>query len=161
MAQLTIVTGDATRPTAPGPKIIVHVCNDVGGWGAGFVVALSKRWPEPEAAYRAWAAGGDAPFALGEVQLVEVTSDDDHPLFVANLVGQHGLRTQGGVPPIRYPAIADGLARVAEHARRLCASVHMPRIGCGLAGGTWDEIGPLVEAALVEAGVDVTVYDFG
>jgi len=44
---IAYVMGDATAPKADGPKIIVHVCNDVGAWGRGFVVALSRRWPEP------------------------------------------------------------------------------------------------------------------
>jgi hypothetical protein len=35
----------------------------------------------------------------------------------------------------------------------------MPRIGCGLAGGTWERVGPLVEETLGRAGVAVTVYD--
>ena len=34
--------------------IIAHVCNDVGGWGSGFVVARSAKWSKPEAAYRRW-----------------------------------------------------------------------------------------------------------
>ena len=42
------VIGDATAPEGEGPKVIVHVCNDIGGWGRGFVVALSKRWDKPE-----------------------------------------------------------------------------------------------------------------
>lgn len=37
----------------------------------------------------------------------------------------------------------------------------MPRIGCGLAGGRWEEIGPIVEETLCEESVSVTVYDFG
>jgi hypothetical protein len=37
----------------------------------------------------------------------------------------------------------------------------MPRIGCGLAGGTWDKIEPLIRETLCAAGVPVTVYDFG
>ena len=44
---IAYTTGDATAPEGDGPKIIVHVCNDVGGWGRGFVMAISKRWPEP------------------------------------------------------------------------------------------------------------------
>src|SRR5262245_22379163 len=52
MEALRIVRGDATAPRVDGPKIIAHVCNDVGGWGAGFVLAVSRRWPEPERAYR-------------------------------------------------------------------------------------------------------------
>lgn len=35
----------------------------------------------------------------------------------------------------------------------------MPRIGCGLAGGTWDRIEPLIAHRLVEQGIPVTVYD--
>ena len=35
-------------------NIIAHVCNDSGGWGRGFVLALSKKWPEPESKYRQW-----------------------------------------------------------------------------------------------------------
>jgi len=35
--------GDATAPKADGPVVIVHVCNDVGKWGKGFVLAVSKR----------------------------------------------------------------------------------------------------------------------
>jgi hypothetical protein len=46
-------TGDATDPVGEGARIICHVCNDIGGWGRGFVVALSKRWPEPEAQWNA------------------------------------------------------------------------------------------------------------
>jgi len=36
----------------------------------------------------------------------------------------------------------------------------MPRIGCGLAGGKWSEVEPLIESAIVDAGVAAYVYDF-
>ena len=149
------VTGDATAPEASGSKIIVHVCNDVGGWGAGFVLAISRRWSEPESDYRDWyAERASNDFGLGAVRLVKVESD----LYVANLIGQQGLRRTAGRPPIRYDAIGVGLARVAEHALTLRASVHMPRIR-SLAGGRWEEIEPLVLQHLTERGVPVTVYD--
>lgn len=48
---------------------------------------------------------------------------------------------------------------MAAKARELGASVHMPRIGCGLAGGTWSRIEPLIERRLISAGLSVTVYD--
>ena len=152
--------GDATRPQGTGPRIMVHVCNDIGGWGKGFVTALSTRWKEPEAAYRAWHADPkDLPFELGQVQFVEVEPE----LWVANLIGQHGIRrgSDTGNPPVRYEAVEQGLGRVAVFAQEKSASVHMPRIGCGLAGGKWEEIEPLIERCLVTVGVQVTVYDFG
>jgi O-acetyl-ADP-ribose deacetylase (regulator of RNase III) len=153
---INYVIGDATQPVGEGPKIIVHVCNDIGGWGRGFVTAISKRWPEPEKRYRAWHRGEQKQlFALGEVEFVQVGDD----LWVANLIGQRDVRTTGGVPPVRYEAIRKGLQRVALEARRLGASVHMPRIGCGLAGGTWEIVGKIVEEELVGGAVPVTVYD--
>jgi hypothetical protein len=87
---------------------------------------------------------------------VEVEPD----LFVANLVGQHGLRRSGGSPPIRYEALGSGLAKVRGHALARSATVHMPRIGCGLAGGKWEEVELIVEKELASRGVPVTVYDF-
>jgi O-acetyl-ADP-ribose deacetylase (regulator of RNase III) len=153
---INYIIGDATQPFGEGPKIIVHVCNDIGGWGRGFVVALSKRWPEPEQRYREWHRGeAEIPFALGEVQFVGVSD----ALWVANLIGQRDVRMVAGVPPVRYEAIRKGLRRVAEEARRLEASVHMPRICCGLAGGKWEEVGKIVEVELAKSGVSVTVYD--
>jgi O-acetyl-ADP-ribose deacetylase (regulator of RNase III) len=147
--------GDATMPSQL-PAVIVHVCNDVGGWGKGFVLALSRRWPEPERAYRAAFAGSPRP-SLGDVQFVEV----EPGITVANLIGQRDIRRDvAGRPPIRYEAVRAGLETVSHHALAKRASVHMPRIGCGLAGGTWAEIEPLIQATLVTAGVAVFVYDF-
>jgi O-acetyl-ADP-ribose deacetylase (regulator of RNase III) len=153
---IVYVRGDATTPLGKGPKVIAHVCNDRGGWGKGFVLALSRRWPEPEAAYRQWyreRARND--FALGAVQLVQVQAH----LWVANMIGQHGIRTGSQGVPVRYEAIDTALSTVADRAAALGASVHMPRIGCGLAGGRWDRVEPLVVERLVRAGVPVTVYD--
>lgn len=159
MTEIEYVGGDATAPRGEGVRIIAHVCNDLGGWGKGFVLALSRRWPEPEAAFRRWhreRAGND--FGLGAAQFVRVSPH----LWVANLVGQRGIRTgrSSGVP-VRYEAIDRALERLAERAVELGASVHMPRIGCGLAGGTWDRVEPLVRERLVSRGIPVTVYDFG
>ena len=148
--------GDATAPEAAGRKIIVHVCNDVGGWGRGFVVAISKRWPDPEKRFRAWSRGEESQrFALGEVQFVSATPD----ITVANLIGQHGLSTQQRTPPIRYEAVRLGLRSVAERALQESTTVHMPRIGCGLAGGRWEEIEPIILEELCARGVAVFVYD--
>lgn len=148
--------GDATSPQEMGNKIIVHVCNDMGGWGKGFVVAISKRWQEPEKQYREWFKSQDN-FELGEVQFVQVESD----LWVANIIGQRKInKDENGNPPIRYEAIEQGLQKVANFANEIKASVHMPRIGCGLAGGTWDRIEPLIGHRLLSKLINVTVYDF-
>lgn len=152
------IRGDATSPQAAGPKVIAHICNDLGGWGKGFVLAISKRWPEPERDFRDWHRRRSRnDFGLGAVRLVPVTPD----IWVANMVGQHGLRPGSAGPPIRYDAVARCLATLGDEALRLGASVHMPRIGCGLAGGRWAMIEPLVREQLTDRAVPVTVYDYG
>lgn len=156
MIDIAYVQGDATHPQGSGAQIIVHICNDIGGWGMGFVLALSRRWPAPEQRYRAWHRLGDtAPFALGQVQFVPVGDT----LWVANLIGQHDIRRANGVPPIRYDAVRQGLAQVAAFAQLHGATIHMPRIGSGLAGGDWTEISRIVANELIDTGIPVTVYD--
>jgi O-acetyl-ADP-ribose deacetylase (regulator of RNase III) len=157
MNEIIYLKGDATCPQAKGVKIICHVCNDIGGWGKGFVLAISKRWAEPEEAYRKWyASGREGGFELGAVQFVLV----EPYIWVANLIGQRGTKTGSSGPPVRYEAIATGLQLVAAKALELGASVHMPRIGCGLAGGEWAQVEPLILEHLCGRGVSVTVYDF-
>lgn len=146
--------GDATEPRGKGSKIIVHICNDIGAWGKGFVMALSRKWKKPEAEYRKWFKERKG-FALGEVQFVEVEND----LFIANLLGQRGITATDSRPPIRYEAVETGLIKVAEKAVELSASIHMPRIGSGLAGGKWEEIEKIINKTLVNRGLSVTVYD--
>lgn len=69
---LQFIQGDATAPQAKGNRIIAHICNNLGGWGKGFVLAISERWPQPEAEYRRWhRSRADNDFALGAVQFVQ------------------------------------------------------------------------------------------
>jgi len=158
MKKIIYLKGDATSPQAGGVKIIAHICNDIGGWGKGFVLALSKRWEEPEAAYRLWhreRAKND--FALGSIQIVKTETY----IYVANMIGQRGVKTGRSTgAPVRYEAIEQCLTQLVIEAKSLNASVHMPRIGCGLAGGKWELIEPVIERTLSANDIDVYVYDF-
>jgi len=152
--RITYIVGDATEPVGNGSRIIVHICNDIGAWGAGFVMAISRKWKKPEEDYRRWAREGKG-FELGEVQFVEIEKD----LLVANLIGQRGISYTGSRPPIRYDAVESGLRKVTEKALDINASIHMPRIGCGLAGGEWEEVERIIDRTLIKSALNVTVYD--
>lgn len=136
MSGITCVRGDATSPQGKGVKLIVHVCNDLGGWGKGFVLALSRRWSEPEAAYRRWHRGRSGnDFGLGAAQFVQV----EPYIWVANVVGQRGIRTGSKGVPVRYEAIDAGLDTVAGKAPPSWA----PRSTCrGSAAGSPAAPGP-------------------
>lgn len=157
MKTIQYLKGDATAPQAKGIKIIAHICNDIGGWGKGFVLAISKRWGAPEKEYRNWHRfRSKNNFALGEIQLVQV----EKYIYVANIIGQKGIKTGSNGVPVRYDAIEKALEKLSNETLLLNASVHMPRIGCGLAGGKWEEVEPIIERTLLEKNVEVYVYDF-
>lgn len=163
------VKGDATDPPGDSPRVIAHIVNDEGRWGSGFVMALSRRDLTAERDYRSWARHGIyddsdfglTPFALGQTQFVAAEA---HSLYVANMVAQRGVRHDRRAPrAVQYNALGACLDRLARfctpHPDAEVASVHMPRIGCGLGGGSWDEVEPIIQKALTDRGISVTVYD--
>lgn len=157
---LTTVTGDASHPKiVESPAIIAHICNDVGGWGAGFTGALSRRDKRPEWDYDRWCANrsllfpGITPFQLGQIKFAPYRAG----ITVCNMIAQEGIGPdQMGRPPIRYNFLLECLRRLAEIALAFDAEVHMPKIGAGLAGGDWKRIEEMIFNTL--AGVPVTVY---
>ena len=94
---------------------------------------------------------------MGNVQFVPVAS----ALWVANIIGQSGIAKDRFAypPPIRYEAIRKALQTVCGFALEHKASIHMPRMGAGRAGGNWQLIAEILEAELCNEGVCVTVYD--
>ncbi len=159
MRKINYLIGDATKQLARGPLLIPHICNDLGAWGAGFVLAITKRWPEPEVAYRAWhkehsdkVAGR---FGLGNVQFVKCKGD----VTIANMIAQHNVRPLEGKLPIRYDALEVCLNKVAEYAIANKQAIQMPRIGTGLAGGLWEKIEPIIQKTLCEKDIEVSVLD--
>lgn len=152
--KINYVKGDATAPVGDGQKIIVHVCNNIGAWGAGFVLAVSKKWKQPEEYYRSLKT-----YNLGESYLIRVEDD----ITICNLIGQENIRSSNpnSIPPVRYVAIEKGLKDLAEMIKNIPEySVHMPMIGSGLAGGNWRIIERIIEVTLCDAGIPVTVYQF-
>jgi len=148
------VIGDATNPIGEGNKLIIHVCNDIGAFGAGFVLALSKKWKEPENAYRSMKKEDRI---LGAVQIIPVEKD----IWIVNMIGQHDVKPMKindiTIPPIRYDAVLACLKKVKVYAKTLNATIHAPRFGAGLAGGSWEVIEKIINEAL--EGIDVTIYD--
>ena len=149
------VTGDATEPIGDGTKLIVHVNNDIGGWGSGFVLALSAKWSRPEEYYRMWAKDR-IDFEAGMISPVKVEED----IWVINMIAQNGTISRDNPKPINYEALTQCLTKVSWWAARFeNPSVHMPRIGCGLAGGDWNTVEAIIRGTLVWDHVPVTVYD--
>lgn len=153
---ITYVHGSATAPRGEGERIIVHIVNDkTANWGGGgFASAVRAAWPAVQADVQQWVTANRGRLRLGEVRVSAVSPT----LSVASIVAQHGYGPSA-TPRIRYAALRAGLALVAERARAANATVHMPRIGTGQAGGSWSIVVDLIRDTLGAADVPVTVYD--
>jgi len=152
---------DVREPVGEGRKVIGHVVNDLGKMGAGVALALLKKWPSVRSKYIKWHETNDhlgQPFALGKVQFVFVSDD----IVVANIIGQHGLRTnkKTGEVPVRYEALREGCAYIREACEYYKATAHFPYLmGCDLAGGDWEEVEKILKEELIDHGIEVTAYD--
>jgi len=159
------VKGDATTPQkvdSAETVIIPHVCNDIGAWGAGFVLALSRKWDKPEADYKAFCKFGPKlnRALLGQT----IFSKAEQGIIVANMVAQKGVRSSNpDKKPIRYSALVDCMRQVAEALSMFGSSVpvriHCPKFGSDLAGGTWAFIEELITEIWLPY-CDVVVYEY-
>lgn len=157
------VKGDVLSPIGDGYKLIIHCCNDLGLMGSGVAKSLFLKWPSVKSEYIDWKRKSDSStknFLLGNIQVVEV----EKGVSVVNMIGQHGIATNNGTPPIRYEAIRDCLLKVKELVKykRIegeMVSIHAPRFGAGLAKGDWSVIEKLVIDNLCDYDIPVTIYD--
>lgn len=148
-------------------NVILHVCNDAGGWGSGFVLAVDKYCgTKPRSDYRKWYVethyvknNFQVPFKLGQIQ---VCNTDDKNTFVINMIGQScpgghtftiGNQTIN-YPPIRYQSLQECLYRVKELVDGKNINLIAPMFGAGLAGGAWSNIEELIN----NAELDITIY---
>jgi hypothetical protein len=79
-------------------------------------------------------------------------------LGIASLVAQAGYGGAASRPRLRLAALGEALRKLAVIAIERGATVHVPPIGTGQAGGRWPEVRDLILAELADRGVQTTVY---
>ena len=107
---LSYLKGDATQPIGNDKKMIVHICNNSSHWGKGFVLALSKRWREPEKQFKQLKT-----YTLGEIQIIQVEAN----LEVVNMIAQNGIKKHyhpEGMRYVDYEALKTCLLKVGQYA---------------------------------------------
>lgn len=143
------ITGDATRPQGEGLKVVAHVCNNVNRFGAGFAKAVAERWPYAKEVY----IQHPSKKSLGMLITAVVATN----IRVCHMIAQDGLRSVSNPVPLRYDALETCLFKLNDQCQQVECSIHMPRIGAGLAGGDWNRIEALINKCLPMQ--DVTIYD--
>jgi O-acetyl-ADP-ribose deacetylase (regulator of RNase III) len=123
--------------------ILVHGCNARGAMGAGIAAAIKKRFP---AAYKVYRSEYErVGLTLGTITFAEVEPE----LVIVNAVTQDDWRRPDPTTILAdYDAIEAAFIQVRTLAEDRRLSVHFPLIGCGLAGGKWEDVSPRIERAL-------------
>lgn len=159
------IKGDVTAPVVlEGHRFVAHVCNNIGWWGRGVSGPIGDRWPTAKIDFLRIPPSQNAA-GLGRV--VYTTVQD---VTVCGMIAQNNVRSASNPVPLKLPALDACLAALADNVTAcqrawtvtpnppLRCTIHMPRIGCGLAGGSWEYIEPLIARNLTA--FDVYVYDF-
>jgi hypothetical protein len=98
---------------------------------------------------------------LGSVHLTKAEPQRElFEVWVANLIVQKRNKKTGKVSEILLPELKMALVKLAQEAKRLGASVHLPRIGQRTPNFNWYNIERLLLEVLVRTGVDTFVYYF-
>ncbi|WP_172841146.1 ImmA/IrrE family metallo-endopeptidase [Rhodovulum sp. P5] len=152
---IRLLHGNVLEPRNGGKKIICQLVNDKAiKWGGGVARKIAKRFPDAENAYSEKVMQIPQGERLGRVIFSEASDD----LIIASLIGQEGFGPSL-FPRIRYAELQTCLEQVADQASSIGASIHMPKIGTGSAGGDWSTIEEMLDDVMVRAGLFVTVYD--
>lgn len=136
---MTKIDSDICDVVASKGGILVHQVNCKRAAGAGLAREIRWRWPTWYEFYRRTYP------VLGNVSMFEAEAG----VWIASLYAQRNWGQ--GHTQTDYEALRLCLSRLRVHADKKefsDPSLFFPwRIGCGLAGGNWDIVRPMVEAA--------------
>ena len=163
----------ASSDTRKSPTVILQVCNVLGSYGAGFSGEIEREYPGVRKDYKTWVLNSNKifgkPFTMGRCQALEVIpcdAGDSYPIVVCNMIAQTGTRKRKSDPCVLdYVALEKCLAWIARrfvdefNGTKFTWRIQMPRIGCGLAGGQWAMVEPLIISTICAAGACPIVYD--
>lgn len=144
---ITKVVGDITNSTC---KVIAHGVNCQGVMGSGVALHILKKWPKVKALYldyfTEFNAGIDGENFLGQIDSVQIDREKTSKVIVNCFTQQ--FFGPGDYRYLSYDALVSCMSKLYI----LCEcykvnEVAIPRIGCGLAGGSW----PIVKSILLDA----------
>lgn len=142
---IKIKKGDLLRAKE---TIIAHQVNCQGVAG-GLAAAVFKKWPYAKKDYMDLTSRIPGKPLLGMAYYTGIQKDGH---IICNLFGQ--LNPGAGHDPKR---LEQALEQLGNFARIRGWSVALPyKISCGIAGGDWEEVLPIIERTM--DGVDCVIY---
>lgn len=148
-------------------KAIIHGCNAQGVMGAGVAKAIAKKYPECKKHYMECLKDD-----LDHAQNIQMTSadhwfyvmgksyqyiDKQSGLSIFNLITQYYYGIEN-CRYVSYDALYEGIETIIlEH--NDMKQFAIPRIGCGLGGGSWTVVRAILEDLEDKYGVEFWVYE--
>ncbi len=134
-------------------EALVNTVNTVGVMGKGIALMFKERFPENFRAYAAACKSGEVQ--LGRMFVTE-NKQLDGPRWIVNFPTKDHWRSRTRLEWIES-GIEDLVHFIADHGIR---SIAVPPLGCGNGGLDWQNVKPLLEAALTDIeGLDATIYE--
>lgn len=130
--------------------VIIHGCNCHNIMGAGIAKQIALRIPEAKYADDMFHMGAIAK--LGNYSVATVRRDNGKMGFVINLYSQYNPGAE-----LNKNALLTGFFKLSQ-VLYTDSKIGIPLIGCGIAGGNWDEISP--EIAKIMSNHNVTVVKY-
>lgn len=156
--EIKYLKGDATEPIVIDDKysVICHCCNALGAWGKGFVVPLGKKYPIAREKYLEFIENTPKENRLGSVSFAKVNDN----IIIANIIGQYYTYPKDGKIPLDYEALEKGFKFIINifKTHKMPLTIHMPKIGCGLAGGDWNVVEKIIKNTFIKEEIEVYVY---
>lgn len=133
---LNTITSDLTQLTQ---GVILHQVNCQNAMGAGVAKALYTKWPMVKSSYHEVARHTTPEERFGNMQSVLVAPR----LMVINSFSQftYGNAKRTGKIYTSEDILANNIRKAAAYAARYQMNLYIPdHVGCGLAGGNWDNL---------------------
>lgn len=145
-------------------KLIAHGVNCQNKMGSGVAKALYEKWPIIKVMYHDYFeefdAGESGEKFLGKIDCVSIDRNTgktsrNYNLVLVNCFTQQNYGYDGALY-LDYKALENCLKELKE----LCkyyqiTEIAMPKIGCGLAGGDWEEVRKIIDNCLPDLTVKV------
>lgn len=152
---MKVVYGDLIEAAVRGDvDMIIHQCNCFCNMGAGIAPKIAKQFPGALKVDKETVSGDETK--LGTYTLHQCPETG---VIVVNLYGQyHWRRHPSGVMNTDYFAISNGLRKLRSDVLDSNPNIKIgvPKIGCGLGGGSWDVVSFIIDRELEN--LDVTLY---
>lgn len=141
--------------------IICHQVNTLGLMGRGLAKEIKERYPEVYTKYRAICKHFlNSEMLYGNIAFIPVTDK----LYVSNLFSQVGLIKADRISPTDYGLLKECLIKTVKKRNdiyersNILHQIYLPfKIGCGLAGGSWEEVLKIISEVELEFSIEFIV----